>query len=255
MTYIAPIVFVVLLWWASTVVLLYRCGQPRNTFPGTLVGTALAALLGLYLIWLGRGELTVFSAYASFTGALLIWAFHETSYLLGVITGPRPRACPEGAGIRERFKYGVQASLYHELAIVLTAVLIAAICWRSANQTGLLTFAILWLMRWSVKLNIFLGVRNLHHEFWPSHLQYLQSYARTRAMNAWFPWVLAAAMLVGYFLFAAATGVDAHAAERTSAMLLLTILSLATLEHVLLMLPVPDALLWRIGTRSRESVS
>lgn len=188
-----------------------------------------------------------------FTGALLIWAFHETSYLLGFITGPRPQACPDGASVRKRFLFGVQASLYHELAIIATALLIALISWQSPHQTGLLTFVIFWLMRWSVKINIFLGVRNLHHEFWPNHLQYLQSYARTRVMNVWFPWACIAAAVVAYALFVVATGHDTQVAQRTSAMLLLTILSLAALEHVLLMLPVPDAVLWRVGTRSRES--
>lgn len=255
MDYLAPIVFVILLWWSSTVVLLYRCGLPRETFFGTLIGTAIAAMIGVGLIWQGSAENTVYAAYASFAGALLIWGFHETSYLLGFITGPRPAACPDGAGIVDRFKYGVRASLYHELAIVLTALLIAGLSWQSESKTGLLTFMILWLMRWSVKLNIFLGVRNLHHEFWPNHLQYLQSYARTRVMNVWFPCVFTAAVAIGYLLFTAATGVEAQAAERASAMLLLTILSLATLEHVLLMLPVPDAVLWRAGTRSRESLS
>lgn len=255
MDYLAPIVFVVVLWWSSTIVLLYRCGLPRETFSSTLIGTAVAAIVGIGLIWLGSVEQAVFGAYVSFAGALMIWGFHETSYLLGFITGPRPAACPEGAGIAMRFKYGVRASLYHELAIVLTAVLIAALSWQSDTRTGLYTFVILWLMRWSVKLNIFLGVRNLHHEFWPNHLQYLRSYARTRMMNAWFPCVFAAAVMIGYLLFSTATGAETQAAERTSAMLLLTILSLATLEHVLLMLPVPDAVLWRAGTRSRESLS
>lgn len=255
MEFLAPIVFVVLLWWSSTVVLLYRCGLPQETYSATLIGTAIAAIIGCGLIWLGSAEQTVFGAYASFAGALLIWGFHETSYLLGFITGPRPKACPEGAGLRKRFKYGVQASLYHELAIVMTAIFIVALSWQSPSKTGLLTFVILWLMRWSVKLNIFLGVRNLHHEFWPNHLQYLQSYARNRVMNVWFPCALAGTLTIAYLLFSAAIGADMIAAERTSAMLLLTILSLAILEHVLLMLPVPDAVLWRAGTRSRESLS
>jgi putative photosynthetic complex assembly protein 2 len=147
----------------------------------------------------------------------------------------------------------VQTSLYHELAIVLTAAGIAAISWQAPNQTGMLTFVIFWLMRWSVKLNIFLGVRNLHHEFWPSHLQYLQSYTRNRVMNAWFPCAIAAALAAAFFLLSSAAGAEPGSAERTSAVLLLSILLLAILEHALLMLPVPDAILWRAGTRSRES--
>lgn len=255
MQYLVPSAFVVLLWWCSTVVLLYRCGKPKQTYNATLYGTMLAAAIGVLLIAFSRDEAGIVGAYAGFTGALAIWAFHETSYLLGFITGPRPEACPDGASISERFKYGVKASLYHELAIIVTAIGIGAISWQSPDQTGLMTFVILWLMRWSVKVNIFLGVRNLHHEFWPTHLQYLQSYARTRSMNAWFPVSIALALTVAYLLFTAATAIDASIADRTSAVLLLSILLLATLEHVLLMLPVPDAVLWRVGTRTRESTS
>lgn len=250
-----PIAFVVLLWWSSTVVLLYRCGKPVQTYRNTLIGTGVAAVLGLLLIALSRNAASSFGAYAGFTGALAIWALHETSYLLGFVTGPRPKACPEGASLRERFWFGLQASLYHELAIVATAGLIALLCWNATHQTAFYTFVILWLMRWSVKINIFLGVRNLHHEFWPVHLQYLQSYARTRAMNMWFPLAMIGAVGAATWLTFGITGTGVSNAELTSAVLLLSILALATIEHIFLMFPVPDAVLWRTGTRSRESAT
>ena len=104
-----------------------------------------------------------------------------------MVTGPRPRACPAGASGSERFVLGVKASLWHELAIVATAALLAWLTWGAANTTALITFVVLWLMRWSAKLNIFLGVRNLHQEFWPDHLSYLGSYVGRRAANALFP--------------------------------------------------------------------
>lgn len=248
-----PIVFVVLLWWSSTAVLLYRCGKAESTYRSTVIGTSIVAVLGLLLVATFRNTDSSLGAYSGFVGALAIWAFHETSYLLGFVTGPRPKACPDGASLRERFWFGLQASLYHELAIVATAALLAFVCWNAVHQTAIYTFAILWLMRWSVKINIFMGVRNLHHEYWPSHLQYLQSYARTRSMNGWFPLAMMGAATAATLLTIGIAGDGISDAERTSAVLLLSILALATVEHVFLMFPVPDAILWRSATRSRES--
>ncbi len=51
------------------------------------------------------------------------------------------------------------------------------------------TYLVLWGMRQSAKLNLFLGVRNLGVEFLPQHLRYLQSFFRRRGMNALFPLV------------------------------------------------------------------
>jgi putative photosynthetic complex assembly protein 2 len=44
---------------------------------------------------------------------------------------------------------------------------------RQPNQVGTGTFAVLWVMRISAKLNLFLGVRNLSEELLPPHLAYL----------------------------------------------------------------------------------
>ena len=77
---------------------------------------------GLALIVTTREGTNATSAYLAFVGALALWAWHEMSYFLAVVTGPRPRACPEGASASERFVLGVKASLWHELAIVATAL-------------------------------------------------------------------------------------------------------------------------------------
>ena len=58
------------------------------------------------------------------------------------------------------------------------------------------TYLVLWGMRQSAKLNLFLGVRNLGVEFLPQHLRYLQSFFRRRAMNALFPLSIVAATLL-----------------------------------------------------------
>ncbi|MEJ2298923.1 MAG: putative photosynthetic complex assembly protein PuhE [Woeseiaceae bacterium] len=252
MDYLLPILFVVAVWWLSTVVLLYRAGLPQSTYPATLAGAAVLAAVGLVAVVLTRDNPDAGAAYGAFAAALAVWAFLETSYLLGFVTGPRPQPCPPDTTMAGRFGYGIRACLYHELTILATAALLAALTWNAVNRVALWTFVIVWLMRWSTKLNIFLGVRNLRHEFWPGHLQYLQSYARQRTMNPLFPWSMLVALLLIGMLAGEAVGARHIPAERTGAMLLATILALAALEHLFLMLRLPDDALWRLGTRARD---
>ncbi len=81
----------------------------------------------------------------------------------------------------------MRAILWHELAILAVGVALIAVTWGEPNQVGTLTFVVLWVMRTSAKLNLFLGVRNLSEEFLPPHLAYLQSFFRRRAMNPLLP--------------------------------------------------------------------
>ena len=251
--YIAPIAFVIACWWLSTVVLLYRAALPQETYATTIAISAAAGLCGIVAIAFSAEMTGVAGVYLAFTGSLALWAFLEVSYLLGFITGPRPLACPRGINRWQQFRYGVRASLYHEILVICTALFLAAFSWRAANQLALLTFLVLCLMRWSTKINIFLGVRNLHHEYWPSHLRYLDSYARQRSMNPFFPVSVLVAVGVAGLLLHMANGADADGAVRAGSMVLVTILTLGILEHVFLMMRVPDDLLWRLATRSGQS--
>ncbi len=251
MSFLLPVLFVALLWWASTVLLLHRTLLPKASYFRTLAGTFVLAVAGFAAVILTRDTATAMAAGISFAGALAVWALLEASYLLGFVTGPRARACPAGVTEFERFGYGVRASLYHELTLVAAAALLGVLVLGAANTVAFWTFVALWLMRWSTKLNIFLGVRNLHGEFWPSHLQYLKSYARERPMNTLFPWsLLLIVAACAVCLFEAIAAVDGFA--RTSSVLLGSILLLGLAEHLFLMLRISDDLLWRPATRPRR---
>ena len=92
-------------------------------------------------------------------------------------------------------------------------------------------------MRWSAKLNIFLGVRNLHMDFLPQRLQYLSSYVSRKDMNPLFPVsMIGAAIVVGICI--------THASSATS-----------VLKHLFLMFDVPDRMLWRLGLGDRAEVT
>ncbi len=252
MDYALPILFAVAAWWLSTVLIIYRAGMPRRTHIATLGGATVVLLFALYMLFVSRNDASVTGAYLAFIGGLAIWGWHEVSYLFGFISGPRPDAGPPACSGWRRFVLGVKTCLYHELAVVATAGVLAAALWQADNKVGLWTFVVLWLMRWSAKLNIFLGVRNLHDEFWPEHLAYLKSFVRQRPMNELFPVsiVFATAAVVMLVISAVSAGDDL--AVRAGATLLATLLSLALLEHWLLVLRINDDALWRPGMRSRR---
>ncbi len=252
MSIFLPIVVALALWWSFTIAMLYRTGLPETSFGRTFVMTSVLALVGTFVIARSADLATDVGAYAAFVGALMVWAWHEISYFLGFVTGPRPQSCPPQSTAWQRFVFGVKASLYHELAIIATGGVIVLLTYNGANQVAMWTYCILWFMRWSAKLNIFLGVRNLHMDYLPKRLQYLSSFVAHRSMNPLFPVsMLVAGVFVVMWVLRAA-GADASTFAVTSSVLCASLLVLAMLEHLFLMFRVPDRALWRLGTVSRD---
>ena len=153
------------------------------------LGGGLAAVVSFYGLMRSSADTSVGGAYVAFTCALIIWGWLEMSFLMGVVTGRRRLPCPAAATGVRRFRYAVDAILYHELAIVVTGALVFAITAGSGNQVGALTFLILWAMRLSAKLNIFFGVRNLTEEFLPEQISYLKTYFKKEADEPVFPFL------------------------------------------------------------------
>ena len=207
------------------------------------------ALLGLYVT---SRDTRITGAYLAFTCALLVWAWQEVAFLLGYVTGSRRQPCPTGATGWQRAAYAFQAVLHHELALVVLGVLVAAATWSGPNQTGFWVFMVLWVMRQSAKLNIFLGVRNLYESFLPAHLKYMHTYFRRKDMNLLFPLSVLAGSVVAWWLWQKALAEDISPFEATSLTFTGILLSLAVLEHWFLVLPLPSEALWSWGLRSRS---
>jgi putative photosynthetic complex assembly protein 2 len=248
-----PFVFTVLVWWASTGAILYLDGLPRSTFPWTMTAMSIVASLAVWGLWYSSGQTTVAGAYCGFTCAILIWAWQEVAFLLGYVTGPRRGPCPEGASGWRRARYAFEAVSHHEIALVILAVAVVSATWDRPNATGLWTYLVLWTMRQSAKLNVFLGVRNLNADFLPPHLKYLQTYFVRAPMNALLPVSVAAATIVAIPLWQAAFAPGASAFTVASTTLVASLLTLAILEHALLVLPLPAERLWSWGMRSHRA--
>jgi putative photosynthetic complex assembly protein 2 len=235
--------FALLLWWASTGIVLYLDQRPRPTHARSLRGASIIGGLALAGLVATRDLATVGGACLAFTCAVLVWGWHEMSFLTGRVTGPRRQACADGCGGWPHFRHAVEAIIHHELALAATLALVVALAWGAANWVGAATFALLWTMRLSAKLNLFLGVRNPGTELLPGHLQYLASFFGRRSFNALLPVSIAATTLLVAWL--AQLALDAPTAFEATAWGLLTALAaLALLEHLFLILPWSVARLW-----------
>ena len=250
-----PFVFVLFAWWFSTGLILWLDGLPRRTFPWTMTAATAVCVAGLVGLAVSSAQTSVASAYCAFTCALLVWAWQEVAFLLGYVTGPRRIAADPTLTGWPRAWQAFLTVLHHELALLVLGGLVLAVSWGQPNQTGWWTFAILWAMRQSAKLNVFLGVRNLGENFLPPHLAYLASYFARKRMNALLPVSVLGGALVAAPLWGLATAAPlrADAFGATAAALAASLLSLAILEHVLLVLPLSTEGLWRWGMRSRPA--
>lgn len=244
-----PVLFAVFIWWFATGIVLLLDGLPRTTFRWSHLLSTLLALGAFAGLAHTAAQTTPAGAFCAFTSALLVWGWHELSFLTGWVTGPRQRAADPGVRGGRRFVQAVGAILWHELAILASGAVIAAITWNAANPVGMATFAVLWVMRISAKLNVYLGVRNLSVEFLPPHLAYLASYFRRRAMNPLFPLSATAATVAAAWLVTEALAAPPGSGLATGHLLVATLLALALLEHWLMVLPFNPTALWRWAMR------
>lgn len=248
-----PVLVTVFAWWFSTGLILLLDGLRRETFRRSMAFATAFLVAALAGIWGLRDEASVAGAYLGFLCGLAVWGWIELSFLTGVITGPVRTPCPPGLSGVRRVLAAIGVILWHELAIIGGAAAILALSWGAANHVAAWTFAILWVMRQSTKINIFLGARNTGEVFLPDHLRYIGSYFRHRSMNLLFPVSVMAATLFCAWLFHHAFMAGATPFDVTAASLLGTLAALAVLEHWFLMMPLPIERLWRWAMDRREA--
>lgn len=249
--YLMPALFTLFVWWFCTGAILWLGRLPTWTFRPTMMAATVGlgfALVGLHI---SASRTSVASAYCAFTCAVLVWGWQEIAFLLGYVTGARRSACPPDSRGWTRAWHATEAILHHELALVVLALLVFAASWQQPNQTGWWTYLVLWSMRLSAKLNLFLGVRNLSENFLPAHLAYLQSYFTRRAFNWLMPVSLVGATAVAVPLWAAVAVQPADGFAATGLCLVAGLLTLAVIEHLFMVAPIPTSWLWKWGMRAK----
>lgn len=243
-----PALAALFLWWFSTGVILMAVRHVDRAGRKAPLGCTLAALpllaAGLWGFHATLGPAGPAAVYAAFLATLAIWGWVELAFLTGTITGPNPHPCPPGLPEWERFIRAWGTVAYHEM--LLTALLIGLWLWSrdTAHAFGFWTFATLYFARISAKLNLFFGVPRINTEFLPRALGHLASHFRISRLNWVFP------ISVTTLTFATACWLERLAtattpAEITGFALLAALTALALLEHWLMVLPLPDAKLWR----------
>lgn len=240
-----PALFALLVWWLSTAGILYVNGLSPWTHRWSV---SLASVLAVLAIW-GIVSLstvqTPVAAYLSFIFALVVWGWHEMTFLLGLITGPVRTPLPPRVNGTRRFWLATGSVIYHELALAMTLAVIAGVTWGQANQVALWTFVVLWVMRLSAKFNLYLGVRNFTHELIPAHMRYLGTYFGSKNGNPLMPASVLGGTGVLVWLASVALAARESPFEATGTMLVATLLALALIEHLFLAFPVKDKVLWQ----------
>jgi len=240
--------FAMLVWWFTTGIILFLDGLPPATFGRSMAGASVLSLGALYLLHQSVTDTSSTGAYLAFSAAVMLWGWLEMSFLMGFVTGPRKLPYRGVRGGWRHFRQATGAIIYNELATLSLAAVIVVATWHAANQVALWTFLVLWTMRLSAKLNLFLGVANTGSQFLPPHLAYLESFFNKRRMNLLFPLsILGSTVALVVIVQKLWASVDAF--QITGYALTASLLALAILEHWFMVLPIPTEKLWDWGTR------
>jgi putative photosynthetic complex assembly protein 2 len=133
---------------------------------------------------------------------------------------------------------------WHELLLLAALVAMGWAAQGAANPFGFVTFAVLFGARVSAKLNLFWGVPRINTEFLPEAIAYLPTHFRVGRPNAIYPLTVAALAGATALLLREIGAADAaHAALGWT--LAAAIAGLALIEHLLMVVPLPDQKLWR----------
>lgn len=249
MSLLVPLLSVIAIWWIGTGVVLYlqqRINQPGTALIAALIITSVVCLL---ILMQSSHSLSALHTYVGFIAAVILWGTIELSYYSGLISGTHRQPCPAHCTTRERFRMALGASLWHELSVLLCGVLLILLLWDAANPTGLYAFLVLWLMRWSAKLNLFLGVPNFNTDWFPDRLAYAHSYIRRAPVSLFFLASVGIASVCAWLMLRSTDTLPS--ADALTLQLPAVLLMLAILEHIFMALPIADNDLWnRIFSRT-----
>jgi putative photosynthetic complex assembly protein 2 len=253
--HIVPFIVTVAIWFVATGLIAWADNRASATFSKSLMVGGAAGILGLVLILVASLSVEVWAVYIAFVGALMVWGWHELSFLTGASAGPRRGLADAGLAGVARFRQAAATVMHHEVALALTALLLISLSWDAPNQIGATVFVLMFAMRLISKINLFVGVPNSTSEMLPEQLAYLKSYFGPNRMTL--------LLLLSIVLIAAATAWFASlalaapvgSAEMVGASLLTTLSLLGVLEHLFLALPLRDGMLWGWAFPQRKAAA
>ena len=187
---------------------------------------------------------TIAAVYLGFLGALAIWGWIELTFMAGIVVGPVRTDCPPRLTTTQRFFRAFGTVSHHEVLLTFGLICLVLYSADAPNRMAMATYLILYLARIFAKLNLFYGVPRINMEFMPDRLKHLKSYFRQGPVKPVF--AVAITTLTALVVVCAERLLTASTPVTTAGFALLTALSaLALLEHWLMVVPLPDAKLWR----------
>ena len=231
-------------WWLATGVVLTLV-HLTGAYKFNAFGAISAITVGAVVLLIQNVHAsTIWDVTLGFFLGLLIWAWLETSYLMGFVTGPNKKPFLAHESEMQRFLGGIGTSLYHEISIIAAVVALGYVSNDVRNPIAYHTVLVLWLMRWSTKLNLFLGSSHFNVDWLPSHLAHTASYVRIGKTSPLAVLSIACCAAATFFLLAAAhESVELY--RKYSLLLITGLAALGTIEHLFLTLPFGEEKLWR----------
>ncbi|MFM9937806.1 MAG: putative photosynthetic complex assembly protein PuhE [Novosphingobium sp.] len=251
--HVVPFVVTLLVWFFATGLIAWLDNRDPATFPRALMIAGASGIAGLVAVVVGSLLPTIAGVYIGFIGALMVWSWHEASFLMGAVAGPRREPSRPSARGWDRFIDASSTLIYHEIALALTAVMLLSLSWNAPNPMGAQVFVLLFALRLSSKLVLYAGVPNQIGTLLPPHLEYLCTYFGPQRFSAAFLCSLVGTFALAAWLGSNALAAPAGSAEAVSASLLFTLGGLGAIEHVFFALPFRDGALWGWALPSRTN--
>jgi putative photosynthetic complex assembly protein 2 len=239
-----PFIVTVAIWFIATGLIAWADNRERATFSRSLLIGGAAGITGLVVILASSLSTQVWAVYLAFIGALMVWGWHELSFLTGAAAGPRRGLADPALTGLARFRQAAATVMHHEVALALTALLLISLSWNAVNQIGATVFVLMFAMRLISKINLFVGVPNTTSEMLPDHLAYLKTYFGPNRMTALLALSVVALTGVAAWFASLALAAPVGSAAMVGASLLFTLSLLGVLEHLFLALPFRDGMLW-----------
>jgi putative photosynthetic complex assembly protein 2 len=245
----------VAIWFVATGLIAWADNRERATFSTSLMIGSFVGIAGLVVILVAAFSVEVWAVYLAFIGALMVWGWHELSFLTGASAGPRRG--PSDASLKgvARFRQAAATVMHHEVALAVTALLLISLSWDAPNQIGATVFVLMFAMRLISKINLFVGVPNSTSEMLPEQLAYLKTYFGRNRMTVLLVVSIAAIAAATAWFASLALAAPVGSAEMVGASLLTTLSLLGVLEHLFLALPFRDGMLWGWAYPQRKAAA